>query len=786
MVRRRERRMITWLILLCLLAPLVPPAAAQESPLIQPREGSEVIDEPPAAPADRPEPNGVEPVAAADGEVRQIIIFVPGINTQYIPSGTTPQNHNPSSFGELKQLLLTERFGYRESDFIDFNYARNAYAEGGTALVPYSCVDTAQDPFVSGGSLRQLINNVHFASPNSKIVLVGHSLGGVIITWALDSVREQMLAQAIAGIVTIDSPLHGTQSDDIWWLYAESTRRFVCDGDGILTDSFAATQLNTELTDHLYQTSQGRTGIAAERLANTLARFVALGARVGTFGNTYDCLFNHVACGSLLTSLWPGGSGGLGETDHSWTQVYYAPDSLIGYSRMYDFSVWWPECATVIGCVSESHDYLLANPQPEMLAAIGNAAVETGPTPSQTSYVQVLALTCPGGGPDVSFEIGPLPFTIDPVECTAPTVSLTITDAAGNATPLEATGFMNLDLPAGSYTITEQGSGASASFELPIVDTKETQPPECIGRASCMSIVVSIPSTDAPIPSEPVALHEFFIGSWEGVGTQTNPAIDWPISVTFFPGNAGNVVGTVEYPTLGCGGDLVLTYVDPDDPFQTIEVSEDITYGEENCTDNGTFIISGTEGCCGMTFRWSSPDSGSIAEGWLDPALDDGSGAPGIEPPTNTEPIAVTPEAFFVDLGDPASEAGFGLGGWGGTQDAPENPLTAPSGDTSKRFQAFLADNSLVFTPVVPGTTYILTTEVDDGGCADDFQIIVDGVIVYEYWALAGPEEVRTHQVTIWDYHVTSESLVVTFRNTSGDDCGLAAVYNVRLDPVES
>lgn len=149
-----------------------------------------------------------------------------------------------------------------------------------------------------------------------------------------------MLVQAIAGIITIDSPLHGAQSDDIWWLYAESTRRFVGDGGGILTDSFAATQLHTELTDHLYQTSQGRTGIAAERLANTLARFDALDARVGTFGNTYDCLFNHVACGSLLTSLWPGGSGGLGETDHSWTQVYYAPDSLIGYSRMYDFSVW--------------------------------------------------------------------------------------------------------------------------------------------------------------------------------------------------------------------------------------------------------------------------------------------------------------------------------------------------------------------------------------------------------------------------------------------------------------
>ncbi len=336
------------------------------------------------------------------------------------------------------------------------------------------------------------------------------------------------------------------------------------------------------------------------------------------------------------------------------------------------------------------------------------------------------------------------------------------------------------------YTITELDSGATAAFELPVVDTRETQPPECNGRASCMSIVVSIPSTDAPTPSEPVALHEFFVGDWEGFGTQTNPAIDWPISVTFFPGNAGDVVGTVEYPTLGCGGDLVLTYVDPDDPFQTIEVSEDITYGEEACTDNGSFVISGTEGCCGMTFRWSSPDGGSIAEGRLDAAPDgEEGGTIGISPPTGAGGIIGGTDAFMVDLGDPSSEAGFGLQGWGGMQEGFENPLTAPSGDTSKRFQNLHADNSLVFSPVTPGATYVLTTEVDDGGCADDFQIVVDGVIVYEFWALDGPEEVRTHQVTIWDYHVTTESLVVTFRNTSGDNCGLAAVYNVRLDSLQ-
>jgi hypothetical protein len=575
-------------------------------------------------------------------------------------------------------------------------------------------------------------------------------LGGAVITYAVAGIEDEQLKRSIASIVTIGSPLHGIDPSDIeqaglgpavWWT---ST----C--NGILLTSQASIDLRNDFADF---TARREESDVARRLGDSLQWVHDQGGRIGTFGNSYDCVYNHANCGFLQFEL----------DNHFWTQVYPAGGAPLGHSEMYDFVPAPPDCELGVSCIERSHDYLLKRPQSEMLDAIGNAEVEAEPgqelsqlpqeflgqwigegtqtdpdltwpitidltggstdeivgtvdyppstcsgeltylggdapdaqgllfteditvgeencldggeftltllgtdqlqfywshpadateaqgvltrapgivpidpgtDPSQTSYVQVLALTCPGGGPDVSFEIGPLPFTIDPVECTAPTVSLTITDAAGNATPIEATGFMNLDLPAGSYTITEQGSGATAAFELPVVDTRETQPPECIGRASCVSIVVSIPSTDAPIPSEPGALHEFFIGSWEGVGTQTNPAIDWPISVTFFPGNAGDVVGTVEYPTLGCGGDLVLTYVDPDDPFQTIEVSEDITYGEENCTDNGTLVISGTEGCCGMTFRWSSPDGGSTAAGWLDPALDDGGGAPGIEPST--------------------------------------------------------------------------------------------------------------------------------------------------------
>lgn len=284
MERHLRLRILIWIVLLGMLAPMAPASLA--------------LPAEPAVPA-------AESIPAQSSAARQTIIFVPGINSEYSPVSSTPQTQSLTHFQELKLHLLREP-GYEVSDFVDFSYAPDTYQSGGTDLASYTCIDTGQDPFVSGASLRQLIENVHDKRPDDEIVLVGHSLGGVIITWALDGLHEEELSQAIGGIITISSPLHGAQSDDLRWIYAEGARTTQCNGTGLLTDSFAATQLHTELEDHEYQRSQGRSGIAEKRLANTLGRFDAMGARVGTFGNRFDCIFNHVACGTLLTSLLRG------------------------------------------------------------------------------------------------------------------------------------------------------------------------------------------------------------------------------------------------------------------------------------------------------------------------------------------------------------------------------------------------------------------------------------------------------------------------------------------------
>lgn len=144
--------------------------------------------------------------------------------------------------------------------------------------------------------------------------------------------------------------------------------------------------------------------------------------------------------------------------------------------------------------------------------------------------------------------------------------------------------------------------------------------------------------------------------------------------------------------------------------------------------------------------------------------------------------LAPVPHSFYVDMGDPSSEAPFDLQGWGSAEAAPENPYTSPSSDKSKRFQLLNADNSITFTPVRPGASYQLTAEIEDGGCTDSFQILADNVVLYTYTTDGGlTAEVLVHTVVIPAETVTTDSLVITFRNMSTDACGRAAVFNVQI-----
>ena len=99
-----------------------------------------------------------------------------------------------------------------------------------------------------------------------------------------------------------------------------------------------------------------------------------------------------------------------------------------------------------------------------------------------------------------------------------------------------------------------------------------------------------------------------FVGSWKGTGTQSDEPGAWTIALTLAGGATGRVVGTITYPSLECGGDLILRHADA----RHVELLERITFGE--CVDRGVITLAPMPG--GLRFDWRD-DTGLTAHGEL-------------------------------------------------------------------------------------------------------------------------------------------------------------------------
>ncbi|HYR11351.1 MAG TPA: hypothetical protein VEQ60_26455 [Longimicrobium sp.] len=100
-----------------------------------------------------------------------------------------------------------------------------------------------------------------------------------------------------------------------------------------------------------------------------------------------------------------------------------------------------------------------------------------------------------------------------------------------------------------------------------------------------------------------------FIGTWNGIGSQSDQPGEWTIEAIIVGGPAEQV-GTISYPSLECGGVLLLRGVRDG----ALEVLEDITYGD--CVDQGTITLTPTgEGT--LRFDWRIDGSDVIARGTL-------------------------------------------------------------------------------------------------------------------------------------------------------------------------
>jgi hypothetical protein len=140
-----------------------------------------------------------------------------------------------------------------------------------------------------------------------------------------------------------------------------------------------------------------------------------------------------------------------------------------------------------------------------------------------------------------------------------------------------------------------------------------------LGRPDNAGPVDSANSTGETTSASGVALQEPFVGTtWTGTGYQENPANTWPVTVVLDGGNEGDVIGTIDYPTLGCGGEIILTEVNTEDNFGSFWAREHITYGQDNCIDGGQFLFHLSEGAFLLNFNWTSPSGPTTATGQLE------------------------------------------------------------------------------------------------------------------------------------------------------------------------
>ncbi|HSU18091.1 hypothetical protein [Longimicrobium sp.] len=111
-------------------------------------------------------------------------------------------------------------------------------------------------------------------------------------------------------------------------------------------------------------------------------------------------------------------------------------------------------------------------------------------------------------------------------------------------------------------------------------------------------------------PGAPGMIGRAFAGSWKGTGSQSDHPGEWSIALTLADGARDAVVGTITYPSLDCGGDLLLRRADGG----RMELRERITFGE--CVDHGIVTLTPASGG-GLDYAWRVETGELAARGTL-------------------------------------------------------------------------------------------------------------------------------------------------------------------------
>jgi pimeloyl-ACP methyl ester carboxylesterase len=171
-------------------------------------------------------------------------------------------------FNSLRAALEMRQVSVR---FAQYSYA--GWDAQACQPLPYQDTDTAQTVEISKQRFLDMLVSLHTQCGAERIVVIGHSLGGLL---AFHALADSPLA-GVTDIVTVDSPLGGAPAAEIT----------TCIESGLCVDGPVSAFLSGLYADWT------QTGLDN---AARVSRLAQAGTRVTAWGNERDCLYAPAVC----------------------------------------------------------------------------------------------------------------------------------------------------------------------------------------------------------------------------------------------------------------------------------------------------------------------------------------------------------------------------------------------------------------------------------------------------------------------------------------------------------
>lgn len=174
---------------------------------------------------------GIDSSSSCD-EVREIWQVISEPRRQYGSEPSSRDSVTAESMFMRRNTIVTKARsavpGDWENSVVGFSYSGTymncrtgdwfsgtSYPIGGSGVFPvYEKLDTCVGVQVAAGRLGDLLESLHTQNPDREMVIIGHSLGGMVAAFYAVELAKPEVLDSISGIITIDSPLLGDSREN--------------------------------------------------------------------------------------------------------------------------------------------------------------------------------------------------------------------------------------------------------------------------------------------------------------------------------------------------------------------------------------------------------------------------------------------------------------------------------------------------------------------------------------------------------------------------------------------